>query len=144
MKQFGNSQSLPLMSLINLSFLTGKFSWLLKVAKVIWIHKNCNKRAIVLGPLLFLIFINDLYNSAKKSTAYHLADDTNLLYTNNSLEKINKLVKIDIALIANKISLNTSKTETILFRCKRKTISKHLNFWISGQNANLSKNIRVS
>ena len=33
----------------------------------------------VLGPLLFLIYINDLHQSVKFSTTHHFADDTNLL-----------------------------------------------------------------
>ena len=33
----------------------------------------------VLGPLLFLIYINDLNQSIKYSTTRHFADDTNLL-----------------------------------------------------------------
>ena len=33
---------------------------------------------------------------------------------------------------ANKISLNTSKTDLILFRSKRRKITKHMNFRISG------------
>ena len=37
---------------------------------------------------------------------------------------------------ANRISLNASKTELIIFRPKNKIITKHLNFRISGQKIN--------
>ena len=43
----------------------------------------------VLGPLLFIIFINDLNVSIKSSKVHHFADDTNLLL-NKSLKQINK------------------------------------------------------
>ena len=95
----------------------------------------------VLGPKLVIIFINDLNNSVKNSKVYHYADDTNLLLTKKSLKKINKQVNQDLALIcrwlrANKTSLNTSKTEIIIFRPKQKQMTKHLNFRISGQKIN--------
>ena len=40
---------------------------------------------------------------------------------------------------ANRISLNTSKTEIILFRRKNKKITKNLNFRISGQKIDTIK-----
>ena len=110
-------------------------------------HILWSDAGFVLGLLLFLIFINDLLDSVKSSTVYHFADDTNLLYANKSLKKINKLVNHNIVLIAkwlraNNISPNTSKTEIILFCPKRKTISKRLNFRISKQKLNISKNVK--
>ena len=92
----------------------------------------------VLGPLLFIIFINNVHYAATHSKVWHFADDTNLLFANKSRKKIYKFINHDLALInkwlrANKISLNTSKTEIIIFRAKNNRIAKHVNFRISGQ-----------
>ena len=46
----------------------------------------------VLGPLLFLIYINDLHLSTKFSIVHHFADDTNLLITYKSLKAIRKKI----------------------------------------------------
>ena len=92
----------------------------------------------VLGPLLFLIYINDLHTAIEHSVMHHFADDTNLTYINKSLKKINKYINHDLKLLtqwlrANKISLNASKTEIVIFRSKNKSINKKLNFRINGQ-----------
>ena len=44
----------------------------------------------VLGPLLFLIYINDLHKAIKFSTIHHFADDTNLVVVSKSLKSIQK------------------------------------------------------
>ena len=46
----------------------------------------------VLGPLLFLIYINDLNQAIKFCKVCHLADDTNLLHFSKSITKLNKYV----------------------------------------------------
>ena len=79
----------------------------------------------VLGPLLFILCINDMHNSIKNCKIHHFAGDTNLLLTNSSLKKINRQVNHDHSLIyhwlrANKTSLNTSKTKIIIYRPRKK------------------------
>ena len=81
----------------------------------------------ILGPLLLLIYINDLNTAIKHCKVHHFVDDTNLLHINDSTKKLNNAVNSDLRklanwLNANKISLNVSKTELILFKPKmRKT-----------------------
>ena len=75
----------------------------------------------VLGPLLFLVYINDLHNAILYSQSFHFADDTNLLNINDSPKKVQKQLNIDLKLLnnwllANKISLNSKKTEMIIFQ----------------------------
>ena len=41
----------------------------------------------VLGPLLFLLYINDLHSAINFSSVHHFADDTNLLVSNISIKK---------------------------------------------------------
>ena len=55
----------------------------------------------------------------------HFADDTNLLIVSNSVKKINREVNYNLRLIndwlkANKLSLNPSETEIIIFKAKTK------------------------
>ena len=74
----------------------------------------------VLGPLLFLIYLNDLHKAIRYSKVYHFADDTNLLNISNSPSKLQKQLNRDLKLLykwllANKISLNCAKTEFIIF-----------------------------
>ncbi len=92
----------------------------------------------VLGPLLFLIYINDLHHALKFSTIHHFADDTNLLIADKTIKKIQKKINIDLKLLckwlkANKISLNASKTELIIFRDPKKKINFDPKIMIDGK-----------
>ena len=74
----------------------------------------------ILGPLLFLIYINDLINVCKKSSPYLFADDTNLFVNGNNLEDMvnslnHELHDISLWLKVNKLSLNIKKTHYMVF-----------------------------
>ena len=55
----------------------------------------------VLGPLLFLLYINDLHRAIKFCKVHHFADDTNLLFLTNSIKKLNKLINADLKNLSN-------------------------------------------
>ena len=74
----------------------------------------------ILGPLLFLIYINDLPNVLRFSFPVMYADDTNIFYSGKNLTEIENYLNNDLHtlsnwLSANKLSLNLSKTHTMLF-----------------------------
>ena len=54
----------------------------------------------VLGPLLFLIYINDLIGIVNLSKIHHFADDKNILYMSNSLKDISRKINRDLKSIA--------------------------------------------
>ena len=101
----------------------------------------------VLGPLLFLIYINDLHCAIKHSVIRHFADDTNLLINNTSLKQLKKHLNFDLCnltawLKANKISLNASKTEILLFRHPNKPVNYELKIKLDGKRIYPSKFVK--
>ena len=79
----------------------------------------------VLGPLLFLIYVNDIYISTNKLDFHLFADDTALYLSdkdiNNLEEKINtELLKIIEWLEINKLTLNVSKSNFVIFSVPQK------------------------
>ena len=75
----------------------------------------------ILGPLLFLIYINDLHKSLKYSYVFHFADDTSLIFRHKSPKKLKKIINFDLKFLckwlqANSIALNAKKTELVVFR----------------------------
>ena len=74
----------------------------------------------VLGPLLFLIYINDLPNISKKLKFYLFADDTNIYFESHDLKSLEKIMNKELEklfewLCINRLSLNVSKTNFIIF-----------------------------
>ena len=68
----------------------------------------------VLGPLLFLLFINDLSSVSKKLKFYPFADDTNIYYETDTSEKLAKKVDTELKYVkrwlnVNKLSLKYQK-----------------------------------
>ena len=81
---------------------------------------NCGiPQGSILGPLFFLLYINDLPNCLRLTTARLFADDTNLTASGSSIIDIERAMNEDLSrikewLLANKLSLNVAKTEFML------------------------------
>ena len=77
----------------------------------------------ILGPLLFLIYINDLPASLKELTPVIFADDTNLIIRGENLEVLCRTLNSELEILsdffrANKLKLNAGKTKMVCFRKK--------------------------
>ena len=80
----------------------------------------------ILGPKLFILYINDICNVSTLLKYVLFADDTNLLYEHENYETLcmnvnNELSKLNQWFSINKLSLNVKKTNFMVFG------NKHIN-----------------
>ena len=78
----------------------------------------------ILGPLFFLLYINDLPQCLSKTKPRLFADDTNLTTSEDSIPHLETAVNSDLEnlrkwLIANRLTLNVAKTEFMLIGSKQ-------------------------
>ena len=77
-----------------------------------------------LGPLLFLLYINDFRLCLSETSAGHFADDTFIIYNSKKTKTIETVINTELKQVVkwlrlNRLSLNASKTELIFFHSKR-------------------------
>ena len=77
----------------------------------------------ILGPLLFLIYINDITNASNILKFFLFADDTSIFFSHKDKKILESLVNVELNklsdwLSANKLSLNMDKSNVLLFRPK--------------------------
>ena len=74
----------------------------------------------LLGPLLFILYINDLQNSSRILSFILFADDTSVFFSHRNPDVLVNTVNTELASInqwicCNKLSLNVQKTHCMLF-----------------------------
>ena len=77
----------------------------------------------ILGPTLFILYINDMCKVSNILKFILYADDTNIFYSGKNLKEVCKTVteelkKLRVWFMINKLSLNIAKTNFIIFHSK--------------------------
>ena len=112
--------------------------------------KNISKKEVILsgvpqgselGPLLFLVYINDISNSSDQLKFYLFADNTNLLYADKNLRELGIKVNTEFSkiydwLVANKLSLNIKKSNFVIFRPRQKILNYQVNLKVFDHHTN--------
>ena len=85
----------------------------------------------VLGPLLFLLYMNDIYKVSKEFKMTLFADDTNLLYSHKNLKSLestmnDELLKLYDWLIVNKLTFNAKKSNYVIFHPYQKRLPHNI------------------
>ena len=101
----------------------------------------------MLGPLLFLLYINDLHNSVRYAKTYHFADDSCVILSTTSLEVLFKRINKDLFnlsdwLKASKLSLNVKKAELVIFRSRKLKIDNSFKFKLDGKRLVPTKSVK--
>ena len=91
----------------------------------------------ILGPLLFIIYVNDLCSVSKIFEPIIFADDTNLFFSHKSIKELFHIANLELNKVfkwfnANKLSLNKDKTKYKFFHKAREKDNiplLQLNIW---------------
>ena len=91
----------------------------------------------ILGPILFIRYINDMCKVSPMMKFIIFVDDTNFFYTGDNIAEICKTVSTELNKLstwfnANKLSLNISKTNFMVL--SRKKINNTLTVIVNGTN----------
>lgn len=95
----------------------------------------------ILAPLLFLLYINSVHQIGLKGNLTLYADDTCLFYFGHSIDRVINEAQSDLDLLnlwfqQNLLTINTTKTNYIIFAAKNKKIGNYTPLKINNQNIN--------
>ena len=87
----------------------------------------------ILGPLLLLVYVNDIHRCSNKLRFYLFEDDTNILYADKTLKDLETIVNNDLQnlydwLTANKLTVNINKSNFVIFPPYEKRLAYQVAF----------------
>ena len=90
----------------------------------------------ILGPLFFLLYINDINNASKLLQLILFADDTNVFLSHKDADCLANILNIELNKLsiwfrANKLSLNLKKTKFMVFKPSQKRKSHDIQLLIN-------------
>ena len=84
-------------------------------------------RGSILGPKLFVMYINDIYKVSKVFKLIIFADETNLLCCHSALNELVRMINtglnhLQVWFSVNRLSLNVTKTNYMFFGNRKLTV----------------------
>ena len=92
----------------------------------------------VLGPVLFLLYINDFHHCSNFFDFHLFADDTNLFCKHKNLTSLQASINSELSnvnswLCANKLSLNIDKTSFVIFHPPQRKVTFNFHLTLNGK-----------
>ena len=92
-----------------------------------------------LGPLLFLLYINDITNSSEKLWFRLFADDTNIFFSSSDPKELERTVNAELIKVknwwnVNKLSINFTKTNFMIVKSVRKRLNIPIDIVLPDKN----------
>ena len=133
------SSNMVCLSIFNSFFLNSDIDvgWTVSLLYILLIHLQFLS-LILLGPILFLLYINDFHHSSKVFDFHLFADDTNLFCKHKNLTSLKASINNELSnnnswLCANKLSLNIEKNSFVIFHPPQRKVTFNFHLTLNGK-----------